>query len=227
MTIQETIADEFNEFSKNYTEDMVRCVPYYLELLESFKISLPQSFHPKNILDLGCGNGNVTHTLAQLFPEAHYTLIDASQDMLDLCKQRFKSNNINYHNVYFNDFSFKEAGYDLVVAGFSLHHCDTEEKKNIYKKIYHGLKNGGIFACSDLMIDKSEKAHQALLNYWEAYVSKSFPDGKKWSWLKEHYQEFDKPESITKHVQLLKEAGFKYYNFNMNDHYWGHFKATK
>ena len=63
MKIQDNIAEEFNEFSKNYTNDMIRCVPYYLDLLSDCTRYLPKKFSPENILDLGCGNGNITSKL--------------------------------------------------------------------------------------------------------------------------------------------------------------------
>ena len=135
MIVKDTIADEFNEFSKNYTEDMVKCVPYYLDLLNCFTEELPKNFKPKTILDLGCGNGNVTNVLTQMFPYAEYSLVDASQDMLDCCDKRFSNYTINLVNSYFNDFSFSNNYYDLIVAGFSLHHCIKEDKKTIYKTL--------------------------------------------------------------------------------------------
>ncbi|MFT6797860.1 MAG: tRNA (cmo5U34)-methyltransferase, partial [Maribacter sp.] len=41
MKIGETIAVEFNDFSKNYTNDMIGCVPHYLSLLSSFTKHFP------------------------------------------------------------------------------------------------------------------------------------------------------------------------------------------
>ena len=225
--IKDNIAEEFNAFSKNYTEDMTRCVPHYLELLNHFKKHIPKDFHPKHILDLGCGNGNVTHTLSELFPQANYTLVDASQDMIDLCKHRFTSLNVNYANSYFNDFEFNSNKYDMVAAGFSLHHCSTEDKLTIYKKIYNGLKPEGIFTCSDLMINKNDVEHKEHLKNWKVFVDKNFPDGEKWSWLMEHYNEFDNPNNITNHLHWLKQAGFRQFSFNAYDNNWTHFKAIK
>jgi len=227
MNVKDNIAEEFNAFSKNYTEDMIRCVPYYQELLSHFSKQFPENFQPQSILDLGCGNGNVTNALFSLFSKAKYTLVDASQDMLDLCGIRFKKYDIDYCNSYFNDFTFKPNSFDLVVAGFSLHHCLKMDKPLIYKKIYQALKPNGIFACSDLMIDKKEKEHKKHLMDWEAFVFKSFPDGEKWTWIKEHYDQFDNPDSISNHLHWLKKAGFNHFNFNAYDNFWTHFKAIK
>ncbi len=74
MKIEDNIANEFDSFSKNYTNDMIGCVPHYLTLMSCFTEQLPKKFNPTNILDIGCGNGNVTSKLLSLFPDTKYTL---------------------------------------------------------------------------------------------------------------------------------------------------------
>lgn len=227
MKIKDNIASEFNEFSKNYTNDMIRCVPHYLKLMSSFTKYLPQDFAPKNILDLGCGNGNVTSRLLQLFPESYFTLLDASQEMINFCKEQYKAYQVEYFESYFKDYKFDDEHYDLITAGFSLHHCNPEEKKVLFKSIFRSLKKGGIFSYCDLMINKSKPAHLKLLNEWKTFVYKSFPDGEKWKWLMEHYDEFDKPDDYNDQIQWLKEAGFKDIRLPTKKNYWAYIQVIK
>ena len=227
MKIKDSVANEFNEFSKNYTNDMIRCVPHYLELMSSFTDHLPEDFAPKNILDLGCGNGNVTFRLLQLFPESNFVLLDASQEMINLCKAQFKAYKVEYIQSYFKNYEFKDDYYDLITAGFSLHHCDSEEKKTLFQRINKSLKKGGIFSCSDLMINKNTPEHLKLLNTWRTFVHESFPDGEKWEWLMEHYDEFDKPDDYNDQIKWLKEAGFEDIKLPTKEDNWIHFQAIK
>ena len=227
MRIQEDIASEFNEFSANYTRDMIACVPYYLELISSFTTDLPISFDPKNILDLGCGNGNTTAEIIERFPNAEYELVDASQKMIDLCEYRFRDYKVRYLTSYFEDFTFTEDRYDMATAGFSLHHCDSEEKKTLFQSIRKSLKPGGIFAMSDLMISKKSDQHPQLLEDWKTFVMKSFPNTEKWKWLMEHYAEFDKPDNYDDQIEWLKEAGFSKVEIVFQEDYWIHIRATK
>jgi ubiquinone/menaquinone biosynthesis C-methylase UbiE len=227
MKIKDNIADEFSEFSKNYTHDMIGCVPHYLKLMVCFTQALPKGFNPESILDLGCGNGNVTSKLLQAFPNAKYTLLDASQEMLNLCQQQFKNYRIEYTASYFQDYDFKANSYDLVVAGFSLHHCDSEEKKALFKKINRSLKKGGVFSCTDLMISKDNPEHPKLLEDWKIFVNSNFPDGEKWDWLQEHYNEFDKPDDYKDQIEWLKDAGFTSIEITTKKGYWMHLQAVK
>ena len=227
MKISDSIASEFDEFSKDYTNDMIKCVPFYSALISNFTENLPINFNPKFILDLGCGNGNVTAQVLEKFPNAQYTLIDASEEMLNICKNRFEGYNIDYVASYFQDFDFGEHQYNFIVAGFSLHHCISEDKRNLFTKIYKSLKQGGIFSCSDLMIDRSSPSHAGLIAYWKTFVLSNYPTLEKWEWLMEHYNEFDNPDSFFNQKNWLENAGFKEFNTFINDAYWIHYQALK
>ena len=226
MKLQSNIVEEFNEFSKNYTADMVKVVPYYLKLLEQFSQNLLEDFNPKHIMDLGCGNGNITHNLLKLYPDADYTLLDASENMLELCKAQFGSHNKTYVQSYFQNYKFPILKFDLVVAGFSIHHCNAKEKQILLKNIYKSLSPNGVFTCSDLMVDKNLHEHKYLLEFWKDFVLKN-SDQNTWEWLMEHYNTYDNPNSLNQHLKWLKQAGFTDFNINVYNTYWVHLKAFK
>jgi len=227
MKTANTIALEFNYFSKNYTNDMIGCVPHYLSLISSFSNQLPDNFNPISILDLGSGNGNVTAQLIPYFPDATFTLVDASAEMIAMCRSQFRNYDVVYVNTYFKDFLFVEENYDLVVAGFSLHHCDENEKQSIFKNIYTSLKKGGIFSYSDLMISKTSPDHEILLRKWGKFVNSNFSDGKKWTWLMEHYAAFDKPTDYMVQIEWIINAGFFEIKIPFQNEYWIHLQAIK
>lgn len=227
MKLQDNIANEFNEFSKNYLEDMVKIVPYYLQLLDNFTKDIPESFKPKHILDLGCGNGIITSKLLPLFPDAHYTLLDASDKMLELCKAQFGVQHKTYISSYFQDYQFKDQQFDMVVAGFSIHHCNAKDKQVLFNKIYQSLTPKGVLVCSDLMVDKYEPSHQVLLEYWKSFVVKHNSDYEIWDWLMDHYRTYDQPDSLNNQLDWLKQAGFTDFKMAIYNKYWVHFKAYK
>ncbi len=225
--IQANLEEEFNSFASNYTEDMIKCVPYYLDLIEAFSTGYPQGYAPKNILDIGCGNGNATTQVMKLFPRANYILLDASKSMLDACKERFVHYNISCEQSYFKDFVFEPDQFGLVIAGFSLHHCDTKEKLFIFESIFNTLKSGGVFCSSDLMINKNNPDHQNLLASWKSFVVKNNFGSDKWEWLMEHYEEFDRPDNFNDQICWLENIGFKTIDTRINQKYWAHFKVLK
>ncbi len=227
MRIASDIANEFNEFSINYTNDMIACVPYYMFLIDEMTRDLPEDFNPENILDLGCGNGNVSAKVLESFPHASVTLVDASTEMLELCKGRFSRFSVEPCHSYFNDYPFPENSFDMITAGFSLHHCNSEEKQQLFRKIHTALKPGGIFGITDLMINKENSSHPELLQDWKAFVYKSFPDGEKWEWIMEHYDAFDKPDSLEDQLLWLQEAGFSDIECSVRENYWTYLRCRK
>ena len=227
MNVKENIAAEFDHFADNYTADMIRCVPHYLKLISTIGTCLPEGFIPKSILDLGCGNGNVTSLLLELFPKAEYTLIDASSEMIEICKKRFKKYSINYMHSYFEDYGFPEQKFDLIAAGFSLHHLDADKKQWLFPVLYKALKKGGMFSCSDLMINKEDQHHNALIIEWGKFVKSNYVTEEKWLWIMDHYEAFDRPSDFKDQKKWLEAAGFAEVSIKWNENYWVNFVAKK
>lgn len=220
--IKENISLEFDAFSQNYTEDMIIVVPHYEKLMACFDSCLPQDFHPQRILDLGCGNGNSTAEIIKQFPEAEYTLVDASAEMIGICEKRFSNFNIKLVESYFSDFLFQKEHYDLVVAGFSLHHCVAEEKQFLFQQIKSALSPKGRLAISDLFITKTDEEHPQLLHEWKDFINENDPSEEKWLWLKEHYDKFDSPHNYKSQETWLTEAGFSNVEIAWKTGFWMH-----
>ncbi len=227
MKIKDTIAAEFDAFSENYTSDMQKCVPHYDYLLSCFSSGFSANLEPQRILDLGCGNGNVTQELLKIFPRAKYTLLDVSQEMLNSCSERFKETKIKPITSYFNDYKFPSNSFDIVAAGFSMHHCSAIDKQELFKKIYNSLRDTGVLTLSDLIIDKNDVNHSKLIEQWGKLVNSHFPDGEKWTWIMEHYDEYDKPDSLENQLKWLRNVGFRDIEILIKDQYWVHFKSVK
>ena len=71
----------------------------------------------KNILDVGIGTGGASLCLMTRNPDAKYTGIDISQEMLDACKENMDLNNkqINLINADIFNWSTTET-FDLVIT---------------------------------------------------------------------------------------------------------------
>ncbi|MCY4363081.1 MAG: methyltransferase domain-containing protein [Gammaproteobacteria bacterium] len=227
MRVKDTLAAEFDQFSDSYTEDIVRIVPHYLRLLSSLSEGLPDNFSAANILDLGCGNGNVTALLRKKYPDAEYTLLDASADMLAICRERLSGINMNCVRSYFRDYTFPEDYFDLIAANFSLHHLDSVEKQWIFPLLCKSLKQGGIFTCADMMVNKNSAEHTRLVGEWRKFINASYPDGEKWAWMAEHHDAYDWPDDYTDQKSWLHSAGFRRVDTNWRTGYWVSFSAVK
>jgi ubiquinone/menaquinone biosynthesis C-methylase UbiE len=81
---------------------------------------IPSSFRVGNILDIGCGSGMQTLTLAKYFPDSQITASDIHQPFLDELRKRAKSAGLDKRIVprqaSMDNLSFEEKSFDLIWA---------------------------------------------------------------------------------------------------------------
>lgn len=123
-----------NWFDEHRTKDMS---------LEKFYINYIESHIPAggNILDVGCGTGE---PIAKYFIERGYQLtgIDASQNMIDLCKKRFPQNQWLLQDM--RNLNLQEQ-FDLVIAWHSLFHLPHDDQRRILPLLIPLVKSEGLF----------------------------------------------------------------------------------
>jgi ubiquinone/menaquinone biosynthesis C-methylase UbiE len=224
-----TLKQEFNTWKNGYTEKMIRWVPYYQELIEALYRTLPAGFQPSSILDFGCGNGNGTAFLMPHFPNAQYTLLDASNEMLQACGERFaEKKDTQYVESYFQEADFPANSFDLVIAAFSLHHLKSEEKAEVFKKIYSWLRPGGVLTSSDLHATKRDPAYpQLIIEEWKTFATNQGTPVEEWDNLMDHHAKYDTPDAYPDQLEWLQAVGFKTAKVAWNVRQWGNVLAVK
>ncbi|MBX7172400.1 MAG: methyltransferase domain-containing protein [Pyrinomonadaceae bacterium] len=90
----------------------------------------------ENILDLGCGTGDLTEKIAQ--SGAKVIGIDSSAKMIELAKAKFP--NIDFRQLNAIDFELNQQ-FDAIFSNAVLHWI--LEKEKVIKQIYSHLINGG------------------------------------------------------------------------------------
>jgi tRNA (cmo5U34)-methyltransferase len=224
-----SLAAEFDTWQNDYTAKILRWVPHYRKLINSLADELPTGFQPSRILDLGCGNGNATALLAERFPKAKITLLDASPEMIEACKQRFSDRpDFEYVESYFQDAHFEDGSLDLIVAAFALHHLDQAEKQATFKKMSSWLKVGGILSSSDLHASKREADYQQrVLDPWEAFSKSQGTSDSEWDELMAHHSQYDKPDNYEDQFAWLAQAGFEQTRIAWQAAHFGNFQAQR
>lgn len=115
----------------------------------------------KNVLDLGCGPGNVTPYIAHTFQNSKIKGIDSSSEMIE---KAIKSNKDLINRSTFQVGTIEEEAeaknktYDLVYCNSSLHWCSDHEI--LLPKIIRNLvsSNGGVLAIQ-MPDTKEQKSH--------------------------------------------------------------------
>lgn len=133
---------QFKQIAEHY-DDLMAGVPYrlwvkYLEgLLHRF------DYHPKTILDVACGTGNVSELLA----EAGYDVvgIDIAADMIEVAKS--KGSRVEYHTQDVAELDLGGRKFDLAISLFdSLNYItDLSRLAEGIRRVGEHVVDGGLF----------------------------------------------------------------------------------
>lgn len=118
------------------------------------------------LVDLGCGTGN---TSSQIKSAKKIYCVDISQNMLDIAKNKLKSNDkvvfIKKDLLgFFDDFK-NDKQIDSIVSTYAIHHLTQDEKHILFEKIFNLLPKGGKVIFGDLMFESKEYENQMRSKY--------------------------------------------------------------
>jgi ubiquinone/menaquinone biosynthesis C-methylase UbiE len=111
---------------------------------------IPSPFRGKKILDIGCGSGMQTLTLAKYFPDCQITASDIHQPFLDELGKRAKTAGLDGRIVTrlasMDNLPFEEQSFDSIWAEGSAFIMGLPAALSYWKKF---LKHGGFLVFSD------------------------------------------------------------------------------
>jgi tRNA (cmo5U34)-methyltransferase len=96
-------------------------------------------------------------------------------------------------------------GYDIIVAGLTLHHLTWKERERFYKGLYAGLNPDGIFISRDIIIDEDETIRNDQYTLWKDFMKSQGEDPE--FWYSKHLEK-DHPVTLSDHFSWLQAAGF-------------------
>ncbi|AKB37022.1 Methyltransferase [Methanosarcina siciliae C2J] len=213
------IQQKFDAISKKYDEQRKKFVPCFDDFYgAAVSVASVDSENP-GIMDIGAGTGLLSAFLMKRYPEASFTLIDISEKMLAMAKDRFGNNsNVKYIAADYSKYDFVDK-YDIVISALSIHHLEDKEKEELYKKSYSILKENGVFINADQVHGETPFIENLNKTTWRQYVETSgLPEEE----ILAGYErvKLDRDTSLEQQLDWLKEAGFcdvsciyKYYQF--------------
>ena len=203
------VSERFNQVSEKYDEQRKSFVPCYDDYYGTsidFLSKLNKNFN--YILDLGAGTGLLTKYLVDFFPDAKYTLVDVSEQMLDISRKRFTGKDNFEYLVYDYSKKIPQGKYDLIASALSIHHLEDKDKSFLYSNIHRHLNGNGYFINLDQFNASSEAMNDHYNEYWYNQINESkISTSEKASWLKR--RDLDKENTIYETIDMLKESGFK------------------
>ena len=204
---QQQVKEHFRRQVHEYEDFMGRIVPAYdfqtrlLIDLIPFEIS-----SQINVLDLGSGPGILSERALERYPNATVVAFDLTQEMLESARERcagFGGRLITRPgNFATDDFG---SGYDLILAGLTLHHLDDKQRQAAFQKIFLALKVNGVFLAREAVADDDPFVANWHYRYWREFMSGNGEDGDLWYQM--HLSK-DHPASVEKQMRWLGNSGF-------------------
>jgi tRNA (cmo5U34)-methyltransferase len=204
----EHIRNAFNAVATEYDAQREFVIPQMREYYGAAIWAAESDTPDPAILDIGAGTGLFSALLLQKFPGAQMTLLDISEKMLDVARQRFTGReNIRY---VVSDYSRAElyGPYDIVCSALSIHHLSTVDKRDLFRRIFAALRPGGLFVNADQADGETPYFRERNLAYWNEFLRNGpLNDGQHTEILKRRDM-LDRNEKLSDQLEWLREAGF-------------------
>lgn len=190
--------EKMSEFFSDRLSEYEKHMSIWARAYERFARLLPEKC--AEVLDLGCGTGLELDEIFKIRPDICVTGIDLCEDMLDKTKKKHPDKNLRLICGDYFAYDMSEDRWEAILSFESLHHFLPEKKLCLYKKIYRGLKKGGVFLLGDYMACCEEE--EALLR--TVYLQKR----RRFSVPDEELVHLDIPLTLEHEEDLLRRAGF-------------------
>ena len=165
------------------------------------------SDHPR-ILDIGAGTGLLSALLLQRYPKASLTVLDISDQMLNVAKKRFAGNpDVRYIT---GDYVTTDLGgrYDLICSALSIHHLIHEEKQKLYQRIYGALNPKGVFVNADQAAGETPALVRQYMQYWDNFVRNGPLSADEQKEILKRRDTLDLNATLSVQLQWLRDCGF-------------------
>lgn len=224
MTPATTAAEYFGSMVESYDSLIRRAVPRYDEMLDRLVDYLPAN--AGSVLELGSGTGNLSLALADRYPEARFTFLDASADMLQTTRERLEKHDPEiaargrYLEMKFEELDRLAERFDLVVSSISLHH--VQDKAPLYSAIHDRLTPTGTFRFSDQLRGATDEIHDHNWKRWLEFCRQpgNCTNAEIRSLL-DHATAHDHYTPLPEHFRLLTAARFRQMDCVWRNWIWG------
>jgi tRNA (cmo5U34)-methyltransferase len=188
-----------------------------------------------DILDLGCGDGILTHELYRTGIPFAAMIVDGSEEMLQKATERLKhSRDIRTVRASFQDVIAGKSvsgGFDFVVSSLAIHHLDMNEKRSLFTWVYGHLRNGGSFMNIDVVLSLDDTLEAWYLALWQEWIAEKKASagitGDLYDDTMKRYKDNsdNKPDTLEAQLEALKAVGFLnvdcYYKYGIFTIYGG------
>ena len=172
-----------------------------------------QTTAPFRILDLGCGDAYMVRTVFHGRKNIQYCGIDLSGPALEIAREKIGT--LGWESTLVEgdlaERVHEAAGsFDLILAGYSLHHLQNTEKRHVLKTAHSLLADTAALIIYDILPESDESRETFLSRYladtdanWTQLTEEQLAS------IREHVETYDFPIDRTTWNSLAEETGYR------------------
>jgi tRNA (cmo5U34)-methyltransferase len=223
-SLDQLLKEKFNQGASSYDQQRKHIIPCLEDLYRITTDLATVTGSQVEILDLGAGTGLLTSYLHERYPQGHFTLLDLSEEMLEVARTRMNNDSLEKDSNFsfiVGDYLKHDFGgtFDIVVSSLSIHHLEHPDKEFLYRKIYQHLNPGGVFINADQVLGPHPTNEEEYQRNWMEKINVGSLSESEKNIILDRMQ-LDNPASLQDNLEWLEEIGFKdvdiyykYYNF--------------
>lgn len=194
--------------------DMIqRSVPGYHTIIQTIgKLSSRFQQTDSNYYDLGCSLGAATLAIRRNITATNSNIIavDNSAAMVERCERHlhaFRSDvPVQVKLADIREQNIENAA--IVVINFTLQFLPKADRSALLKRIYQGLKPGGLLILSEKFISADNTANELLIDLHYDFKRANGYSELEISQKRSALENVMKPDTLAEHQQRLADAGF-------------------
>lgn len=156
-----TVASEYDRWSPTYVSDLYKDIFLYRQINQA-----------SNVLEIGIGTGQATVPILET--KCTLTAVELGDKLAEFARQKFsKYNKFSVINMAFQNYECNDNSFDLIYSARAFHWIPEEIG---YVKVYHMLKQGGVFARfanHPYYVKEQENLNTAIQKVYSEYMSYS------------------------------------------------------
>ncbi|TKF24115.1 carboxy-S-adenosyl-L-methionine synthase CmoA [Vibrio genomosp. F6] len=209
FTFDERVAEVF--------PDMIqRSVPGYSNIISAIGMLAERFAKPHSkVYDLGCSLGAATLSMRRHIQQegCQILAIDNSSAMVERCKlhvNAYRSDTpVTVLEADIREIEIEDAS--VVVLNFTLQFLSPEDRSALLKKIYAGLRPGGILIVSEKYVFENETSNELLIDLHHDFKRANGYSELEVSQKRSAIENVMRPDSIQVHKDRFKDIGFSSY----------------
>ena len=205
-----SIKRAFDTGAENYDRGRRRLVPGFDDFYRAATDLIPfPSEREFTVLDLGAGTGLLSAFIAYTFPRARITMVDISDEMLAVARERFAAGGERFRFEVADYGEGQITGrYDAIVSALSIHHLSDAKKRMIYTQAYDSLNEGGVLVNADQVRGESDATERRNHELWLQRVRQLGVGERDLAQALERMK-YDRCAPLSAQLGWLRETGFR------------------